>query len=129
MPRDDGLGRGTGERWLARQRLVQYTRETVDVAAAIDLPGSSGLFGRHVGRGADHQSRLGEFVPARGADRARDAEIGHDRMTTGQHDVLGLDVAMHDVMAVRVRQRVGDLARDLQRVVERELRLPLQPLA
>ena len=87
------------------------------------------MFGRHVGRGADHKPRLGEFVSARGADRARDAEIGDDCMTTGQHDVLWLDVAMHDVMAVRIGQRVGDLARDLKGIIERQLRLPLQPLA
>jgi len=50
-------------------------------------------------------------------------------VAAGQHDVLRFDVAVHNVVAVRIRQRIGDLARDLEGVIERQLRLPLQPLA
>jgi hypothetical protein len=43
-----------------------------------------------------------------------------------QQDVLGLDVPVDDAVPVRVVEGVGDLARDPQRLVERELRLPAQ---
>ena len=37
-----------------------------------------------------------------------------------QHDVGGLEIAMRDALAVRLVERVGDLDRDLQRLVERQ---------
>ncbi len=47
----------------------------------------------------------------------RDAEVGHQRMTALQQNVLGLDVAVNHALRVRVAERVGDLARDANRVV------------
>ena len=129
MPRHDGLSGGAGERRLARQCLVQHAGETVDVAAAIDLARPSCLLGRHVRGRADREPCLRELVAAGRAHRPRNPEVGDDRVAAGQHDVLRLDVAVHNVVAVRIRQRVGDLARDLEGVIERQLRLPLQPLA
>src|SRR5207302_7524665 len=38
MARHDGLRRRAGERRLARERLVEYAGETVNVAAAVHLP-------------------------------------------------------------------------------------------
>ena len=45
-----------------------------------------------------------------------------------QH-VVRLDVAMHDVVTVRIRERVGDLAGDPRRVTDRELLHPFEEMA
>ena len=49
----------------------------------------------------------------------RDAEVGDERVPALQQNVLGLDVAMDHAERVRVAERVGDLARDAHRVVDR----------
>ncbi len=46
-----------------------------------------------------------------------------------EQDVVRLDVAVHDVVAVRVGQRVGHLPRDARRVADRELLLRVEELA
>ncbi len=65
----------------------------------------------------------------RGVGRQRDAKIRDDGLPLEQEDVLGLDVAMHDAACVRVVQRLGHVADDLEGVVDREASLALQPLA
>ena len=62
------------------------------------------------------------------AEGAGDAEIGHQRVAAGEHDVLGLDVAMDHTLAVGILERLGDLAADAHRLLEREAFLALQPL-
>ena len=44
-------------------------------------------------------------------------------MPSSEQDVLGLDVAVHEVLLMRVRERARDLARQPQRLVQRQLRL------
>ena len=56
------------------------------------------------------------------------AEIGDQRVAPAQQDVLGLDVPVDDALAVRVPERVGHLAGDLQGVVQRQLPLAPQPV-
>jgi hypothetical protein len=46
-----------------------------------------------------------------------------------EQDVLGLDVAVDHVVAVRIGERVGNLPADLERVIDRQLLLPIQPVA
>src|SRR2546430_16273235 len=65
-------------------------------------------------------------MAARGADRARDTEVGHPGVIAGQEDVFGLDVAMDDAVSVRVGQCVTDLEGDAQRRLEWQALLPLQ---
>ncbi len=50
-------------------------------------------------------------------------------MPGGEQDVLGLDVAMHDVARMRVAQGGRHLADELERLLERELPLALQAVA
>ena len=46
-----------------------------------------------------------------------------------KQDVLGLDVPMDDVMAVRVVERARDLPRDANGFVDRQMRLAFEPVA
>ena len=56
--------------------------------------------------------------PVAASMRARDAEVGDERLPVAEQDVLGLDVAMDDAVPVRVVERERDLARDPERVVD-----------
>ena len=51
----------------------------------------------------------------RRGDGLRDAEVGDDRGPAGEEDVVRLDVAMHDAALVRVGERLGDVAQDVDR--------------
>src|SRR5207253_9040602 len=77
---------------------------------------------------ADRLARLGERQAARGADRARDAEVGDDRVVAREEDVLRLDVTVNDALDMGERQRVGGVARDLEGRFERQASLALQPM-
>jgi hypothetical protein len=66
---------------------------------------------------------------ASAADGARDPEVGDERVPAREEDVLRLDVAVHHAALVRVRERVGDLARDAERLRQRELRLAREVIA
>ena len=50
-----------------------------------------------------------------GDERLADAEVRDERVPLVEQDVLGLDVAVHDVVAMRVVERVGHLLRDAER--------------
>ena len=84
------------------------------------------LLGAHVGERADGEAGVGEAAAAGAAHRARDAEVADERVPFGEQDVLGLDVAMDDVVRVRVRERVGDFAREADRLVDGELAFALE---
>ena len=64
------------------------------------------------------------FAPG-GVDCPRNAEVGHPRVAAREHDVLGLDVAVNDPAGMGIPQRLGDLVRHLEGVVERQLLLAL----
>ncbi len=89
-----------------------------------------GLLRRHVRRRPQRDAFAGERrVLARLADGLRDAEVHHDRMPAREHDVVGLHVAMHDLVLVCVGERVGDLGREAQRLLERDPAVAAQTLA
>ena len=46
-----------------------------------------------------------------------------------QQDVFRLDIAVNELVLVRMGQRIGHLARDAERVVDGQLRLPPQAVA
>src|SRR5882762_1440873 len=96
---------------LTYQHFVQNDGETVDVAPPVELV-SSGLLRAHVLHGPDDDTRAGHAGRVRFADRARNAEVADDGMARFEQNVLRLDVAVYDVLAVRVEQRIGDVARD-----------------
>ncbi len=63
------------------------------------------------------------------AHRARDAEVGHQRVPALQQDVFRLDIAVNELVLVRIGQRIGHLARDAERLVHGQLPLPPQAVA
>ena len=59
-------------------------------------------------------------APAVGIGQFRQPEVDDlDVPLVGEHDVLGLQIAMHDAGLVRLRERIGHLAGDLKRLLER----------
>ena len=103
------------ERRLAGQELVEDDSERVEVGARIDLA-SLGLLGREVLRRPDDRARLGHLARA----GAGDPEVRHLHAALAvDEDVVRLDVAVHDPVPVREAQRREDLARVLDRDVDR----------
>jgi hypothetical protein len=115
----------TGERRLAAQHLVEDAGEAVQVAASIDVLVSRRLLGAHVRRRADGHARLRDAVASRRAERPGDAEIRDHRVAALEHDVLGLDVAMHHPACVGTAQCIRDLAGDAKCLFDRELGLAI----
>ena len=126
---DDRLHRRAGERCLAHQHLVGHRGKRIHVASRVDRALAHGLLGAHVLRRAETQAGLRHALTAGSLHGERDAEVGHQRVSALQQDVLGLDVAVDHAESVRMLQRVGHLARDQQCLVHSELAIPLEPRA
>ena len=123
----DGLRRWPGERRVAQQHLVQYAARGKHVAPRRDVPFAHRLLGAHVLRRPQREAGLGHPWPG-AARRERDAEVGHQRPSIVQQDVLRFDVAMDDVMPVGVVQRIQHLPRDPDRLADGELAFPVEPV-
>ena len=108
------------------EHLVEHAAEGVDVAPAIDVALAGRLLGAHVRRRAEATPVSVRRSSPAAVDGPRDAEVGDDGVALLEQDVLGLDVAMDDAVRVGVAERVGDLAGDAERVVERELPLAIR---
>jgi hypothetical protein len=95
----------------AGERLVEHARQGIHVAAPVECPVAR-LLGTHVRGRAGDRSRLRDGI-GRAVDRPRDPEIRHHRVSVGEEDVLGLDVAMHDPARMGIGKRTGDLPADV----------------
>ena len=126
-PGHDRLRGRSGEGGVAGEHLVQHHAQRVDVRAGGDLPLAHRLLGRHVVRRSQRHTGLRHPVPAGLARRQRDAEVGHQRLTVVEQDVLGLDVAVDHPVPVGVVERGGYLDRDPDRLGDGELLLPAEP--
>ena len=73
--------------------------------------------------------RYGQLVAGASSGRAGDPEVGDQRVTAGEQDVLRLDVPMDDTGRVGVVECLRHLAGQADRLVNAELGLPTQPLA
>ena len=97
--------------------LVHDRAERVDVAARVG-GATGGLLGRHVLGRAHRHAGAGQPALARGLGlgRLRDAEVEHlddvgGAVARDQEDVLGLEIAVDDALAVRGGERAADLRR------------------
>ena len=54
------------------------------------------------------------------AQRLGDTEVDEQRMAVGDHDVVGLDVAVHDALPMRMREAVDHVAQEAHGVGRRE---------
>jgi hypothetical protein len=124
---DHRLGGTPGDRRLAGEHLVQHSGEGIDIAARVQQPVAGGLLRTHVLRSTEVETRFRQPIAPGFRHRERDAEVRHHRLALVQQDVLRLDVAVDDVMAMGVAQGVSDLAGDGQCIVERELSLAGKP--
>ena len=127
MPGHDRTGVGPGKRRRAHQHLVEHTPQAVEVRRGAQRV-THRLFGAHVERRADRGAGLGQLFAGLGGGLG-DPEVGDEGVATGEQDILWFDVAVDDVPFVGVPQGVGDLQRDMNRVVDRELGLAVEPVA
>ncbi len=100
---------------------MEQDAEREHIAAMID-PVAARLLGRHVGHRAEDDAaigvKVGQRLGGRVADRLnqlRDAEVDDLGVAlVGEHDVGGLQIAVHDLLLVRSRQARRHLRRDLE---------------
>ena len=128
MPREDDLRCRSREGRLAHQHLVRDAGQRVEIAAAVDLVARP-LLGTHVGGRAHREPGVSELLAAGLVNRPRNAEVGYQCVTAGEHDVLRLDVAMDEALTVRRVERIGDFGGNGECVVDRELLLAVEPVA
>jgi hypothetical protein len=111
---------GAGQRrWLVRgHQLVQQQPQRPDVGARV-LQVAAALLGRHVARRAAAGSRPGLAVAGADLVERRQPEIEHGHPAAlADEDVVRLEVAVQHALGVGVRDGVGDLDHDRQRVAE-----------
>ncbi len=120
---DHALQRRPGERWLTAEHFVDHAAQAVEVAASVDVAFARRLFGTHVRRRTHRHARLCELRGACRTDGTGDPEIRHHRVARFDQNVLGFDVTMHHAVGVSVRECIGDLSRDVERRVQRQLLL------
>ena len=104
------------ERVSGRRQLVEHHTEREHVAGAGHRL-ATGLLRRHVARRAEHHAWIGGMGAGRGrpGDGGRRRQPGEPEIedlhvaVLAQHDVLGLDVAMHDAGGVGHRQGARQL--------------------
>ena len=112
-------------RRIARQRLVDHRSQRVDVTPGIHFAITSRLLRAHVMRSTQRETRLRQSRPSRLPHGQRDPEVSDQRLPGLEQDVLGLDVAMHDVVLVRILQRRRHRLADLHRLVDAKLFFPI----
>ncbi len=127
-PRDDRLDGRARERRLPGEHLVEDAAQRVDVGPGVSLALPRGLLGTHVARRPKADTRGRQPVRAASAGGQGDPEIGHQRLTLVEEDVLGLDVAVDHAVTVGVVERGGHLDADPDGSLDGQLLLPHEPV-
>ena len=117
---------GLGRRW-PRERpssgdgFIGDESQRELIRSVIGVP-SARLFGRHVADRAQHDARgragglrhgLRQFGPAEPVQLGKPEVDDLHVIAVAHHDVLGLEIAMHDARSVRLRKTLGDLVGDV----------------
>jgi hypothetical protein len=108
--------------------IKQDRAERIEIGAAVEVRVGGGLFRRHVDRRADGDPGAGQPTIGGRGDRAGDPEIGEDRLAIRQQDILGLDVAVHDVAPMGGAECAGRGSGDPDRVGDRQGTVPVEPV-
>ena len=120
MPRQYRLRRIADERRAPRQQLVRQHADRIDVGPVIDVRVARHLLRRHVLRRPEEHAVARERQRSRRRRQGpRYPEVAHQRVTTGDQDVVGLDVAVDDALGVRIRERVADVPEDHEDMIHR----------
>ena len=103
------------------EALEEHAAEREDVHRRRDLAVAARLLGRDVPGGADERPREREDLL--GDARARDAEIDELDVldpSAGQEQVARLQIAVNEASTMEIGQRVGHVAREHERILDRE---------
>ena len=93
---DDRLRSRPRERRLAREHLVEHRHRWRRCRPGRRRPSRRSPAPGHVLRRADREAGRGQRLAAAVTHRARDAEVGHQRVALAEQDVGRLDVAVDD---------------------------------
>lgn len=103
---------GEGER--AGEHLVEDDAEGEDIGALVDVF-AFGLFGGHIGEGAEDDPGGGEFFGVLGVFGEAEVEEFDEGLLVGvvqEHDVVGFEVTVDDADLMGFCEGVGELAKD-----------------
>ena len=117
------------ERRLAGQHLVDHARQAVDVTRNSYALLAGRLLGAHVLGRSQRQTVEGQRLSFLGGLDVRDAEVRQQGMVVGEENILRLDVAVHETIAVRIVEPGTNLMRDAKRVVDGEPLLAIQSVS
>ena len=125
---DDLDDRRARERYASGQEVIECRPQSVDVHAAIGVPGPPGLLRGHVVRGAHGRPR---FRPKRRIEVDQflgESEIQQFRLAIpSEKDVRGFDIPVDEPVLMCVEERAGDLGRHLHRFPPGQRPPPLEP--
>ncbi len=106
-------------KWMpAAQRLIGNARERIDVVRGFGIMSSHQLGARIAGGnrlGCGLNRRLGNTQPGACNEPSHPKVDDLDRALIGNDDIAGLQVAVHDVIMVRIVQRAAERTHQVQR--------------
>jgi hypothetical protein len=99
------------------------------ITSSVEIGFAGGLLRAHISWSSDHHAGLCECLGSGGLHCLGNPEVHDHRFAFVQHHVFRLDVAVDDVVAVRVIERRGDSASETDNFVHGHELLPVETLA